>query len=124
MVFICCKFSLLDVISNELRKKLNRNIQIIDGAKNCVYDIFQTNEADFKLIFPKEGQNIQFIEDLDTDTEEMIRVFTNLWNHPVKKEKVIGIHGTLFYQMEYKKEYYPRKIDGCEEQKNLNLRRE
>ncbi len=102
---------------------MKKNIQIIDGARNCVYDIFQTDEKGFKLIFPEEGQNIQFIEDLNVETSELDEVFEKLWNRPVRKEDVQGIHGTLFYGLEYKKQFYPRKIDGCEEQKKLKLRR-
>lgn len=90
---------------------MKKNIQIIDDADNCVYDIFQTDEYGFKLIFPERGQNIQFIEDLDVDTPEMDEVFTKLWSSPVKKEEVQGIHGTLFYDMEHKKKYYLRKVD-------------
>jgi hypothetical protein len=28
-----------------------KNIQIIDGADNCAYDIYQITDEDFKIIF-------------------------------------------------------------------------
>ncbi len=30
-----------------------KNIQVIDGALNCVYDIFPLTDEDFSVIFPK-----------------------------------------------------------------------
>ena len=31
-----------------------KNIQVIDGARNCVYDIFAATEEEFALIFPAD----------------------------------------------------------------------
>jgi hypothetical protein len=31
---------------------------------------------------------------------------------PIKKSDVIGIHGTIFYELERKKQYYPERIDS------------
>ena len=39
------------------------NIQIIGGADNCAYDIFEMSEKDYKDIFPAERQDIEFIDD-------------------------------------------------------------
>lgn len=39
-----------------------KNVQVIDGAMNCAYDIFSANDSDFAVIFPR-GKNIEFIED-------------------------------------------------------------
>ena len=40
-----------------------KNIMVVDGAENCVYDIFATPDDDFALIFP-DGTDVAFIEDL------------------------------------------------------------
>ena len=40
-----------------------KNIQIIDGADNCVYDIFACTEEEFALIFPA-GTDIAFIDEI------------------------------------------------------------
>jgi hypothetical protein len=32
-----------------------------------------------------------------------------VWNRAVEKKNVRGIHGTLFYQLELKREFYPTK---------------
>lgn len=90
-----------------------KNIQVIDGADNCTYDIFAVSEEDFDLLFPKPNQNIEFIEDVvDRIGEQKIRdLNSRLWNNRILKEEVNGIHCTLFYQLLSKKKYYPSKID-------------
>ena len=40
-----------------------KNIQVIDGANNCSYDIFAVTDDEFKILFPDPGQDIEFIED-------------------------------------------------------------
>ena len=40
-----------------------KNIMIIDGAENCVYDVFGVPDDDFVLIFP-DGTDVAFIEDV------------------------------------------------------------
>lgn len=88
-----------------------RNIQIIDDMPNCAYDIFSCTKEDFERLFP-DGINIQFIEDLD-ELDGVDRIFHDLWNNPVRKPEVTGIHGTLFYGLEHvKKKFYPRKRES------------
>jgi hypothetical protein len=41
-----------------------KNIQVIDGAENCVYDIFAATDEEFSLIFPR-GQDVAFIDERD-----------------------------------------------------------
>ncbi|WP_428242024.1 hypothetical protein [Gynuella sp.] len=81
-----------------------KNIQIIDGAENCVYDIFSATEKEFDLIFPK-GSDIAFIDEVyEKESESILNpVFTEIWKRRVPKVEVRGIHGTLFYDLEYKK---------------------
>ena len=40
-----------------------KNIQVIDGASNCSYDIYAVTEEEFHVLFPDAGQDIEFIED-------------------------------------------------------------
>jgi hypothetical protein len=89
-----------------------KNIQVIDGAINCVYDIFAATDNEFSTIFP-EGQDIAFIEEVcdRENTKILDEIFKNLWSRRVPKELVNGIHGILFYQLEEKKVYYPTRKD-------------
>ncbi|HWL52291.1 MAG TPA: hypothetical protein VNQ90_07640 [Chthoniobacteraceae bacterium] len=90
-----------------------KNIQVIDGALNCVYDIFAATEDEFALIFPS-GEDIAFIDEVVAREPEQAldEAFKNIWSRRVRKPEVQGIHGTLFYELEHKKPYYPTRREG------------
>jgi hypothetical protein len=88
-----------------------KNIQVIDSANNCKYNIYSATEEEFFLIFPN-GADIEFIEDFikRVRTKTAREVTENMWKRPVPKEEVQGIHGTLFYALKKeKKAFYPKK---------------
>jgi hypothetical protein len=89
-----------------------KNIQVIDGADNCVYDIFAATDDEFSLIF-LAGQDIAFIDEvfLRADEASLIKALTMIWSRRLRKIEAHGIHGTLFYQHERKKAYYPTRRD-------------
>jgi len=89
-----------------------RNIQIIDGAQNCVYDIFSATEEEFALIFPA-GTDIAFIDEIyeKGDTKILDSAFKNIWQRRIRKSEAQGIHGIIFYELEVKKVYYPTRRD-------------
>lgn len=91
-----------------------KNVQIIDGAMNCTYSIYAFTDEQFALLFPGEGQDVEFIEDTwgRLSPEQRERAFSGAWARPVRKPDAQGIHGTLFYQLDYKKKYYPSKREG------------
>jgi hypothetical protein len=39
-------------------------------------------------------------------------VFNRLWRHRVEKKQVSGLHGTLFFEVQIKKKFYPTKRDS------------
>ena len=96
-----------------------KNIQIIDGAVNCVYDIFQATDEEFKAIFP-EGEDVAFIDEVYArGTKELLnKTFSAIWERRIPKIQAQGIHGLLFYQLESKKPYYSSRKD--EEASNPN----
>ena len=89
-----------------------KNIQIIDGAQNCVYDIFAATEEEFAQVFP-DGTDIAFIGEVyeKGDSQLLDAAFNNIWKRPVRKSQVQGIHGILFYELDEKKVYYPTRRD-------------
>lgn len=93
-----------------------KNIQIIDGADNCVYDIFAATDEEFDLVFP-HGTNIAFIDEVTSrhsgirNKSKINEAFNRIWSRPVKKSEAMGIHGILFYELEGKKQYYPTRRD-------------
>ena len=100
--------------SHELRATINdvKNIQVIDGADNCVYDIFQATEDEFDLIFPS-GQDVAFIDEVRAgrNETELDAAFEAIWKRRIPKNKAQGIHGILFYELASKKAYYPTRKD-------------
>lgn len=89
-----------------------KNIQIIDGAGNCAYDIFATTDEELSLIFP-DDTDIAFIEEVYAKGNEQTlnQAFSSIWKRRIKKRDAQGIHGVIFYQLPEKKVYYPTRKD-------------
>ena len=75
-----------------------KNIQIIDGASNATFSVFEATEQEFEVIFPA-GRDIELIEDLIARVGDDAAglVLTPMWSRPILKRDAVGIHGTLFY---------------------------
>jgi hypothetical protein len=89
-----------------------KNIQVIDGALNAVYDVFAATDEEFALIFP-DGQDITFIGEVQSrgNKKELDEAFERIWRRRIPKRDAMGIHGTLFYELDHKKQYYPTRRD-------------
>jgi hypothetical protein len=89
-----------------------KNIQVIDGADNCVYDVFQVTEAEFDLIFAA-GTDIAFIDDVyeRSGRAAVDAACAAIWRRRIPKKDAQGIHGLLFYELAEKKVYYPTRRD-------------
>jgi len=89
-----------------------KNIQVIDGAGNCVYDIFAATDEEFSLIFPA-GEDVAFIDEVcaRVDSKTLDFAFEKIWTRRIPKREAQGIHGVLFYELEEKKAYYPTRRD-------------
>jgi hypothetical protein len=90
-----------------------KNIQVIDGAMNATYDVFQATEEEFACIFPGDT-DVEFVDDFIARVGEDVagRTLEPIWSRRISKKTINGIHGTLFYDLEYKKKYYPTKKDS------------
>ena len=90
-----------------------KNIQIIDGADNCTYEIYAVTDEEFDAIFPN-GADIEFVEDFTVRVGEAraTEISNAMWKRPVDKKQVQGIHGTLFYELKRKAVYYPTKKES------------
>jgi hypothetical protein len=90
-----------------------KNIQIIDRADNCTYSIFAATNEEFAAIF-LDATDIEFVEDFVGRVGEEVaaKITEELCKRPVDKKVVQGIHGTLFYQLVNKKQYYPTKRES------------
>jgi hypothetical protein len=92
-----------------------KNIQIIDGAANATFSVFQATAEEFDAIFP-DGRDMELVEDLiDRLGEDAAgAVLTPIWDRPILKRDALGIHGTLFYDNEDRRDHIPpskREVD-------------
>ncbi len=99
-----------------------RNIQIINGALNCTFSIFQATDEEFALLFPEPHQDIQYAEDLESlpRQEEIWSALNRIWERPIRKQDAHGIHGTLFYQLERYKTWYRGKREDAIDPSAIN----
>lgn len=90
------------------------NIQVIDGADNCTYEIFEADRDIFCLIFPEEGQDVEFADEFAARVGERraSEALNELWRRRLDKKRANGIHGTLFFELENKKAFYPTKKES------------
>lgn len=86
-----------------------KNVQVIDAAENCTFSVFQLTDDEFSAVFPGNGQDIEFIEDLIERLGEKAAgtVLAPMWDRPIRKADVHGIDGTLFYEFDKKRKYFP-----------------
>jgi len=89
-----------------------KNIQVIDGALNSVYDVFTATDEEFALIFPGD-QDVAFIDEVYARAPESVLddAFERIWTRRIPKREAVGIHGILFYELEVKKQFYPTRRD-------------
>ncbi len=92
-----------------------KNIQIVDGASNATFSLFQATDEEFSAIFQPEC-DIELFEDLiDRLGEDAAgRVLALIWERPILKRDAYGIHGTLFYDNETRRAHIPaskREVD-------------
>lgn len=99
-----------------------KNIQIIDGAANATFSVFQATVEEFATIFPN-GRDIELVEDLieRVGEETAGSVLTPIWSRPVLKRDALGVHGTLFYDIDHRRPHIPpskREVDWVDSSVN------
>ena len=74
-----------------------KNIQVIDGADNCTYEIYSATDREFKTIFPN-GQDIEFIDELVNrlGKKKASKLLASLWKRRQNKKSIKGLHGRCF----------------------------
>jgi hypothetical protein len=96
-----------------MRSGKMKNVQVIDGALNCTYDVFSVTLEDFLRVFPGPGQDIEFVEELfRREGKAAQELFQRLSALRVDKKNIHGIHGTLFCGLEEKRRFYPTKREA------------
>ena len=91
-----------------------KNIQVIDGADNSTYSVYGVKKEIFNKIFLEKNQDIEFVEDFikRVGKKKAAAILKELWDNRLDKKTITGIHGTLFYELGFKRKYYPSKIEN------------
>lgn len=71
-----------------------KNIQVIDGAINSTFDIFEIEDEKFDILFPGE-KDVSFLEDYPQRLLNNNHFWDTIYCRKVDKKSVNGIHGTL-----------------------------
>jgi len=91
-----------------------KNIQVIDGAVNAVYDVFAATNAEFALIYGP-GEDVAFIDVVIAKQRRrkghLNAALKRIWKRRLAKRDATGIHGILFYGLPRKKAFYPTRRD-------------
>jgi hypothetical protein len=63
-----------------------KNIQVIDGAENCVFDIFAATDDEFSLIF-RPREDVAFIDEVYQrgTAQELDAALGRIWNGSTSK---------------------------------------
>ena len=93
-----------------------RNIQIIDCADNATFSVFQATDDEFCQIFPPGDHDMEISEDFVQRVGEAHAnlVFNAIWQRPILKRDVNGIHGTLYFNYQSRRQHMPsskREVD-------------
>ncbi len=87
-----------------------KNIQVIDSAENAAFDVFEISDEAFDQLFPRADQDIQFADEVDEETWKNLA--QSLWANRIEKPEVHGINGTLFFENDAQKRWYPNRKDS------------
>jgi hypothetical protein len=91
-----------------------KNVQVIDGAVNSVFEIYEVDDETFSVLFPV-GNDIVFASDIDSDftKEATIRFWQKFYSCKKDKKALNGIHGTLHLEGSIcKQEYYMERKEA------------
>lgn len=104
-----------------------RNIQIIHGADGATFSVFQATDEEFNQIFPV-GLDMEIAEDFVQRVGEAHAnaIFNAIRERPILKRDVKGIHGTLYFDYQSKRQEIPtskREVDLNESSINAAQRK-
>ncbi|GAX91936.1 hypothetical protein [Effusibacillus lacus] len=88
-----------------------KNIQVIDGAVNSTFDVYEVDDNLFDTLFPND-QDIAFLSDFP-DIDNNPTFWSQLYSNKVNKKSIVGIHGTLHLTGSYvEEENFPNRKES------------
>lgn len=103
-------------------------IQVVDGADNATFSLFEATEDEFSLIFPGDQQDMALIEDVASspNAKAAFDALGRIWNRPILKRDAYALNGVLFYDNDRRRADVPasrREIDLADHMINEAQRR-
>jgi hypothetical protein len=88
-----------------------KNIQFVTDSPAMEMPIFAVTDEEFALLFPAEGQDVEFNADVvrRLGPDRARTVFTAIAAREVPYPEVDGIHGTVFWDRERSRRYFPTR---------------
>ena len=92
-----------------------KNIQIIDGADNATFSLFQVTDDEYAELFV-DGADMDLIEDVidRLGDDRAGKILSAIWKRPTLKRDANGLHGTLFFDWAARRRHLPatkREVD-------------
>ncbi len=101
-----------------------KNVQVIDGALNSTFEIYQVSDEVFRIMFPDDS-DIAFLDEVEERFKQIgydDRIWDTVYKDRVDKKQVAGIHGTLHLTGSYgsKSSFPNRKESGVVKRRLTN----
>ena len=71
-----------------------KNVEVIDGALNSRFEIYEVSDADFERLFGTD-QNEIYLDDMGEAIQNDIDLWNRVYAREVDRTQVRGIHGIL-----------------------------
>ena len=71
-----------------------KNLEIVDGALNGRFEIYEVEDEIFQRLFP-DGKDEIYLEDLEEVIKNDVSFWDRAYAREVERRIVRGIHGTL-----------------------------
>lgn len=87
-----------------------KHIQVIDGALNSTFDVFEVSDAIFEQIFP-DDTDVAFVDEITQrlGVADDWAFWQGVYGVKVDKKSLLGIHGTLHLTgSQCRPDYFPR----------------
>ncbi len=91
-----------------------KNVQVIDGGVNSIFEIYQISDEQFDMVFP-QNTDIAFLDEVNQriDPNSNTSFWNEFYSKQIAKPEVIGIHGTLhLFANDYVKRSFPNRCES------------
>ena len=91
-------------------------------AENATFSLFQATDGEFEVIFARQGQNLELVEDFVERVGEQAAGLTlaSLWQRPIFKEDVQGVQEPYSTALDTEPSIFPLECELDRDPGQLN----